>query len=238
MSPPPTNIDGTDITGASIDGQEVQEITIDGQTVFSAAPDLAGVVLNASAENYDGTKYVSSVGPNIPDAGGSPSIVSNAINGFDAVQYNGGSSRTNTTIATSTSIAIVSTFKKSNLNDNAVMIDDPADFLTFGLNDDSGGSDYLLFIEDSSGTQQKLFANYSSFNTNYHVHAFGIGSELFFSQDGSTKASDSSVTQANPLDGFEIGFATMQVAEISVLDNFSATELNDEITRQRNKYNL
>jgi len=36
MSPPPTNIDGTDITGATIDGQDVQEITIDGQTVFSA----------------------------------------------------------------------------------------------------------------------------------------------------------------------------------------------------------
>jgi len=38
MTPPPTNIDGTDITGATIDGQEVQEITIDGQTVFTAGP--------------------------------------------------------------------------------------------------------------------------------------------------------------------------------------------------------
>jgi hypothetical protein len=36
MSPPPTSIDGTDITGATIDGQEVQEITVDGQTVFKA----------------------------------------------------------------------------------------------------------------------------------------------------------------------------------------------------------
>jgi len=36
MSPPPTSIDGTDITGATIDGQEVQEITVDGATVFSA----------------------------------------------------------------------------------------------------------------------------------------------------------------------------------------------------------
>jgi len=38
MTPPPTSIDGTDITGATIDGQEVQEITIDGQTVFTAEP--------------------------------------------------------------------------------------------------------------------------------------------------------------------------------------------------------
>jgi len=38
MTPPPTSIDGTDITGATIDGQEVQEITIDGDTVFTAGP--------------------------------------------------------------------------------------------------------------------------------------------------------------------------------------------------------
>jgi len=36
MSPPPTSIDGTEITGATIDGQEVQEITIDGDTVFTS----------------------------------------------------------------------------------------------------------------------------------------------------------------------------------------------------------
>jgi hypothetical protein len=38
MTPPPTSIDGTDITGATIDGQDVQEITVDGQTVFTAGP--------------------------------------------------------------------------------------------------------------------------------------------------------------------------------------------------------
>jgi hypothetical protein len=35
---PPTNIDGTEITGATIDGQDVTQITIDGTTVFSATP--------------------------------------------------------------------------------------------------------------------------------------------------------------------------------------------------------
>jgi hypothetical protein len=40
MSPPPTSIDGTDITGATIDGQEVQEITVDGDIVFTAGPEL------------------------------------------------------------------------------------------------------------------------------------------------------------------------------------------------------
>jgi len=36
MTPPPTSIDGTDITAATIDGQDVQEITVDGETVFTA----------------------------------------------------------------------------------------------------------------------------------------------------------------------------------------------------------
>ena len=35
----PTNIDGTEITGATIDGQDVSEITVDGETVFTAIPD-------------------------------------------------------------------------------------------------------------------------------------------------------------------------------------------------------
>jgi len=39
MTPPPTSIDGTDITGATIDGQEVIEITVDGDRVFRAEED-------------------------------------------------------------------------------------------------------------------------------------------------------------------------------------------------------
>jgi len=48
MSPPPTSIDGTDITGATIDGQEVQEITVDGDTMFRAA--LNGLLLDDFAD--------------------------------------------------------------------------------------------------------------------------------------------------------------------------------------------
>jgi len=55
MSPPPTNIDGTDITGASIDGQDVQEITLDGQTVFSAGVDLTNLTNAWSFDEGSGT---------------------------------------------------------------------------------------------------------------------------------------------------------------------------------------
>jgi hypothetical protein len=54
MSPPPTSIDGTDITGATIDGQEVQEITIDGQTVFTSEiqfPDSQNIYARYAADN-------------------------------------------------------------------------------------------------------------------------------------------------------------------------------------------
>jgi len=48
MSPPPTFIDGTEITGATIDGQEVQEITVDGQTVF-----VAGGIPDGLVDNFE-----------------------------------------------------------------------------------------------------------------------------------------------------------------------------------------
>jgi len=51
MTPPPTSIDGTDITAATIDGQDVQEITIDGQTVFTAIP--PNVIDNFEESLYD-----------------------------------------------------------------------------------------------------------------------------------------------------------------------------------------
>jgi len=61
MSPPPTSIDGTEITGATIDGQDVEEITVDGQTVFAAGPPIAPVNriytgdFGSQVEQYDTT---------------------------------------------------------------------------------------------------------------------------------------------------------------------------------------
>jgi hypothetical protein len=54
MTPPPTSIDGTDITGATIDGQDVAEITIDGQTVFTSGiqfPDSQDIYARYAADN-------------------------------------------------------------------------------------------------------------------------------------------------------------------------------------------
>jgi len=59
---PPTNIDGTDITGATIDGQDVQEITVDGDTVFTATTVVDDFNDNDMAEynNLGGQSLVTS----------------------------------------------------------------------------------------------------------------------------------------------------------------------------------
>jgi hypothetical protein len=87
---PPTNIDGTDISGATIDGQDVKEITVDGQTVFSAIPDSvdhrwpsdegSGSTLSNSLTSVDisltfddwvsGSQYNGGTAPDYPDNDG------------------------------------------------------------------------------------------------------------------------------------------------------------------------
>jgi hypothetical protein len=46
MSPPPINIDDSEITGATIDGQEVEEITVDGDVVFKSGIPIPDSAIN------------------------------------------------------------------------------------------------------------------------------------------------------------------------------------------------
>jgi len=105
MSPPPTSIDGTDITGATIDGQEVQEITVDGQSVFSSGFDISDIPDNQDLHAaYDAKKLSQSDGQAVstfPDVTGngfdlsvtpntdSPTYVANGMNGNPVVRFDG-----------------------------------------------------------------------------------------------------------------------------------------------------
>ena len=88
MSPPPTNIDGTDITGATIDGQEVQEITIDGQTVFDGRPTIIDNAEDSPDGPYgpsdDVTTYYSG------NTGALSRTSSNAISGLKSLDISTG----------------------------------------------------------------------------------------------------------------------------------------------------
>jgi len=78
---PPTNIDGTEITGASIDGQDVQEITVDGQTVFSAIPDSV-LTQYRYEDDGDTTTAIDSVGTNDATINGSTYTATAAVGNF------------------------------------------------------------------------------------------------------------------------------------------------------------
>jgi len=89
MSPPPTNIDGTDITGATIDGQEVQEITIDGQTVFTAVPDVAdSAVHRFILDEGSGSIATDSIGSSDATLTG-PTYISGNFQGGNALSTDG-----------------------------------------------------------------------------------------------------------------------------------------------------
>jgi hypothetical protein len=96
MSPPPTSIDGTDITGATIDGQEVQEITIDGQTVFSPGPPDAGdlqarydarEISLADGDPVNTWEDLSGNGFDMSPVDSSPTYRTSQVQGQDAVRF-------------------------------------------------------------------------------------------------------------------------------------------------------
>jgi len=95
MSPPPINIDGSDITGATIDGQEVQEITVDGQSVFQAVTPLPSSTLiqvDASQESFNDGQTISTAtdfSGNNNSLTGSATYESNAMNGLPVFRTDG-----------------------------------------------------------------------------------------------------------------------------------------------------
>jgi len=85
MTPPPINIDGTDITGATIDGTDVSEVTVDGTQVFLTIPD-SGLL-----HGYDfssGTPLQNLVSGNA-DLSGTYTGTTETINGIQAGEFNG-----------------------------------------------------------------------------------------------------------------------------------------------------
>jgi len=243
MSPPIRDGSGSSIGSIRLgDGSEISEVrTGAGDVLFSASAIPDSTVLNLSASDYDSNnnEFKSNIGPSVPDASGDPSVVADDINGFDAVQYDGSDdgSQTTTTIATASDIVVIFTARISDLNDNGLLTDG-ASGLSFGVNDDSGGDDFIFFANSNN-----LAINYGH-DTNYHVYGFGFSSGTqFFEQDNDRKASASATS--NSLDGFSIGmsggksfFKDMHLAEATVLESFTPQDLSNETLRQADKYDI
>jgi len=132
MSPPPTNIDGTDITGATIDGQDVEEITVDGQTVFSAGPALPdSTIARYDFSSQAGTSLVTdSVGSN--DLNGSYSGPTADINGVQAGSFikSNQDELNNSSLSASQPFEVILAMRFPSLGEREYVFDGQADFST------------------------------------------------------------------------------------------------------------
>jgi len=85
----PTSIDGTDITGATIDGTDVTEITVDGQTVFTAPPNVIGVLQHfATTWSQGDTIWVDDTGNQDMSLFSTPQAAT-LPDGSDAISFDG-----------------------------------------------------------------------------------------------------------------------------------------------------
>jgi len=246
----PTSIDGTDITGATIDGTDVQEITVDGQTVFTAGPDIPGsAVFNIKAQNYDdaNNKYVSTIGPDLPDVQGNPSTTIVTIGGqnFTVVRYNRGNSdasQTTTQIATGDPIALV----------YSVAMRDPNTAPQHYLDTDSKDN-FAHLLDSRAGDPHRILSNQYGVSVRgddadsaFHTFAYVIGTVNggTLDRDGTNILSDGSASDPS-LDGFTLGargdlqnHSGLDVLEVTALDSPSTSDISQEVSRQRGVYNI
>jgi len=241
---PPINIDGSQVSGITIDGTSVSEVTVDGDVVFSAIPD--SVVFNVRARDNDGSKYVANVGPDLPDAKGNPSTTTVSIGGddFTAVRYNSSNSdvsQTTTQLATGDPIAIVYSVanRSPNTSPKHYVDSDTADGFGHLLNADPEDPHRIL------GMDFGVDAQGDDADSNFHTFAYKISStEATLSRDGTTILTDTNTLDPT-LDGFtlagrgDFGDTTdLDVLEVSAMDSPSSSDISDEVSRQRSKYNI
>jgi hypothetical protein len=204
----------------------------------SAIPDTA--VLHSTAADYDGSKWVDQVGSNnVPDAQGDPSVVSDQINGYPAVYYDGGDiSQTTTDVASSDPISVIFTARVRSPGGDAGLIDGGSGN-AFHIRDLSGNEDHRLY----RGGSAKLIAE--PFDSNWHVWALTgtNGTDLALDIDGSNISSGA--LSSNILDGLTfagdgdvVRAQEMDWAEFTVLENHTTAEKDEEVQRQANKYGI
>jgi len=173
MSPPPTSIDGTDITGATIDGQEVQEITVDGQTVFTAGPAPGNFQYDSQDLNLANNDAVNTW----PETSGNDTLSNGTATTFDtgtmnddSVNSQGGliestSSGLQNLLFNQTDITVSFSFVFTTVNDNQRFM---------GFND---GTTRFLFISQDN-TNGQIGALRLDFNPNSGGYRFDTNSKF------------------------------------------------------------
>lgn len=216
------------------------QLNINGQTIEIEVNDITdSAVLNTTADDYDGAKWVDTIGSNnVPDVSGDPSVVNDQINGYPAVYYDGSDiSQTTSSVASTDPIAVIFTARlRSNGPDNQII--DSATGNGFALRDI--GSNHRLY-RGSSGNAQG-----AALDTSWHVWTLeGFnGTDIRLRIDGGAFSSDSLSSQA--LDGLTIAARAndleknpqMDMAEFTVLENHPSSDRDSEEQRQADKYGI
>jgi len=207
MTPPPTSIDGTEITGATIDGTEVTEITVDGDTVFTAGLPNSGLI----QDYYDPRNLTKSTGDDVSSwpstegatntlsTGTSASYIENDINNNPVINFDTEDALT-TGYSSTLSEPVVWGFVFKDLTgsdpNNNITLADAGTALGANL-DNEGGFDYRLI--DSSNNRIRG----GSPDKNYHICTIRWANTTVMRIDGSEIISGS--LPDTLLDGLTLG---------------------------------
>jgi hypothetical protein len=219
--------------------------------VLSAIPDTA--VANAKASDYDGSKWVANIGPDLPDGNGDPATNSVTIGGesFTAVRYDGSNeefSHSNDSgfALNGDPLAIIIT-----------LIDNTPDKSEFQYYIDGGSSDeFVAGKNDQAGSPLRLVSgdiSTSGDDADSNAHTFCVetdGSDARLLRDGTAVLSGTGTP--DDLTGFTINgrgddgglgdsnvtYTDLDALEYTILENHSQKERDNEINRQMSKYNI
>jgi hypothetical protein len=206
--------------------------------------------LQITASDYDtsNNKYVAKKGPDVPDLNGDPTLVSDELNGYPAVDYStSATSQTDQFATSSDPIAIIWVGRTSSKNDNGIPLDGGS-VLELAVNDDNSKDGWRTFRGGSQGSD-----NAGSVDTDYHIYGLigqtdGSGNaEVGFEVDGSVVAplTDASASQ---LSGITIGGRgdstsssttngdSCRTVEVVVLNNYESGDKDSEYNRLSDKY--
>jgi len=242
---PPINIDGSTVDAITIDGTSVSEVTVDGSTVFRPIPDSA--VNHAVAADYDGSKWVSDIGPNLPDEGGDPVQKTKTYRNqsVEVVEYTDGSDYSQNSLAVDGSYCFIYVA--------AVRKPDASDFHRFM---DGGSPDSFSHFKRDNDTH-KIATN--SFNVtgtdgevdgDLNVYALeivgdGTGEFRLFENGTSSPIISADANSVESLSGFTLNakaggndIAPHDYAEVTVLEDHPAEDRDAEVSRLLTKYNI
>jgi len=239
---PPTSIDGTDITGATIDGIDVTEITVDGDTVFTAVPDIPNsAVLNLSASDFTSSSWDSTIGSFSLSNTGNPQKISSVVNGEPVVRYDTDDfSKTTSNVASTEPIILIFTAALDSTGSARFMIDGGSreeialqDDLDPGFDGFRGGS----FTLQTIGTPDTNFHVFALTAENTDDLSLDIDGSFIGSASGSPSTLDG-LTVAARGDNLTFNTGGMDFAEITVLENGSTSDKDDEVERQASIYGI